>query len=374
MTLRNYQVSAVEFLLARQRAAIHAPAGSGKTVIAASAVARKVSPGQKVGWLCATNEQKEQAVRALSEQEGPAGVSVTVECAAARPDFRDVDILVIDECHHIPAQGVWLPVVKNVKQSATVWGFSATPFDGKSGLDGKKSRDEVIREIFVEFFAVDRQEILAQGYLAAGRVCFWDVDSEGQFDAGIEKEANKEIISRCRRFPQVARFEHERRVIWQITQQRVQTNEARNAKAIELAQHEASLGHSTLVIVGAIEHGQLLSDATPGSTLVFSKIGMKKRRERIEAFRAGEIKILYGTSIFDEGFDSPNASRLVLVCGGRSSNRIEQRIGRVLRAHPGKEYGLCHDFLDTGARFAFAQARSRASTYASLGYPVVYNH
>lgn len=362
MTLRRYQHDAVEFLLPRRRAFVVAPAGSGKTIMAAAAVARRVEPGWTVGWLCNTIEQKQQAVAAISRVEGPENVSFVVECAAARPDLSACQLVVVDEAHHAPAD-TWLASVRTAS-SAVVWGFSATPWH-----DSDADRNKLVRDTFVDFFAITRDKLLDEGHLASGKVWMHDLDAPGQYDRDIEAQAAYEVIRRVRRFPGIPRFEHERRVRWQITQEFLQANEARNACSVSLVQQEVSAGHSTLVLVGSIEHGEKIAERVgPEAVLVHSKLAKKRRAQLIDEFRTGERLILFATSLADEGLDVPRASRLVLLSGGRSSGKLEQRAGRVLRPAPGKTGGVIHDFLDAGACFALAQARARFKVYERLGY------
>ncbi len=357
--LRDYQASAVEFLVSRRRGFVVAPAGAGKTLIVAAAVAKVAKSGWRVGVLCNTREQVQQMIDAFGRVEGAADIEIDVQCAAAMPDFSKCNLVAVDEAHHSVAPS-WLRTI--VQSGGILWGVSATPF----GDD--EDRNNALRELFQEFHSIDRQRLLDSGHLASGKVFVHDLDDEGEFDADIGREANIEIIRRCRRFPQIPRFEHERRATWQITQEFVQKNPARNAAAVSLAISEAAKGESVLMLIHSIEHGTELQARIPGSELVFSKIGIKKRRERIENFRTGALKILIASSLADEGLDAPRASRLILVCGGRSAGKLEQRAGRVLRTFEGKSGGVIHDFLDVGARFAHAQARARFRVYSKLGY------
>lgn len=105
MTLEPYQEQAVAWLCRRDKAAVVAPAGSGKTCICAAAIARVLSQkdrdGSKVsvGWVCNTLEQKQQAKKALDLfpiiKEN---CRIQIECAAANTDWRPCDVLVVDEC------------------------------------------------------------------------------------------------------------------------------------------------------------------------------------------------------------------------------------------------------------------------------------
>jgi superfamily II DNA or RNA helicase len=364
--LRPYQSRAVEFLTGspapRRRGFIQAPAGAGKTIVAACAVARIAKPGDKVYWLANTREQVDQGIAAISRVEGPPDVEFTVCCVAAAPDTSGADIVVVDEAHHGPAAS-WLSCIKPaLDKGAIVWGFSATPWHEDD------ERNKIVKATFVDFFSVERSEVEASGHLAKGKVYIHDLDTAGQFDREIEAAAARETIRRCRAFPGVPRFEHERRAKWQITQEFVQQNPGRNSAAVSMALRESEAGHSVLMLVYSIEHGTELAGRVPGAEICHSKLPKKKRAALIAGFRDGSLRVLLATSLADEGLDVPRASRLILVAGGRSAGKLEQRAGRVLRPFEGKEGGVIHDFLDTGASFAHAQARARYRVYEKLGY------
>lgn len=361
MRLRDYQSESVAFLVPRKRAFIVAPAGSGKTVIGAHAMSRVAWRGCKVGWLANTREQVEQAIAAISRTEGPEDVDFLVACAAAQPDLSDRDIVVIDEAHHMPAE-TWAATIGRVRPDAYLWGLSATPWHEDD------ERNQKVRDAFKDFFTIGRERVVASGHLMEGKVYVHDLDYPGQYDREIESRTMFEVTRRCRAFPRIPRFEHERRAKWQITQEFVQQNENRNAAAVAIANQEARAGESVLLLVYSIEHGEALAARIEGAVVVHSKLSKKKRAQAIEDFRAGRLRVLVATSLADEGLDVPRASRLVLVAGGRSAGKLEQRAGRVLRPHDGKNGGVIHDFLDAGAAFAHAQAKARFRIYDKLGY------
>jgi superfamily II DNA or RNA helicase len=99
-------------------------------------------------------------------------------------------------------------------------------------------------------------------------------------------------------------------------------------------------------------------------------MGAKNRRNALEAFKAGELKRLVATSLCDEGIDLPIASVLVLVSGGRSRAKTEQRTGRVLRQFAGKESGLIYDFVDKFHGLMYKHFRQRLAVYKQLGYDI----
>lgn len=363
MLLRSYQLAAVRFLHTRQRGFIVAPAGSGKTVIAAEAAADCARTFDRVVWLANTREQCDQARAAIGRASWPELVEIEVRCAAGQPDVSDADILIIDECHHLPA-ATWFATAS--KACRIVWGFSATPWHRDA------ERNEVLRSFFgaENFFTVERDDVRAGGHLAEGRVIFHDVDLPGQFDAEINKQAAAELAIKARRFRNVPPEELKRRIVWQLTADAIRSNAARNETIVAAAKYAILPGESVLILVSSIEHGEQLAERISGAVLVHAKVGAKRRRETIAGFRDGTIRCMIATSLADEGLDVPRASVLILASGGRSAGKIEQRAGRVLRPHAGKAFGLVHDFTDRGSVMGAAQARAREKTYRSLGYAV----
>lgn len=427
MQLRDYQGEGSDFLQARKRGMVVAPAGSGKTVIGAHALSRVLLPGMKVTWIANTREQVDQAATAISKMPGPDDITICIECSAANPDVSDSDVIVFDEAHHMPAE-TW-QALEGKCRGRIVWGLTATPWHED------EERNEIVRKVFQEFFTIERSRVLASGHLVEGKVWMHDIDVPEQFDAEIEELVKVETQARVKRCPvlpgdggyfnlsekieearlafvekygrplllalrkgltkitdqptavqqslttlieaSVARDKyvyrwHESKVKWQVTQEFVQANGVRNSKIVELA---LASPDSVLILIHSIEHGEFLVTGLPGALVVHSKMGAKKRRQAIEDFRSGKLRVMLATSLADEGLDVPRASCLILAAGGRSAGKLEQRAGRVLRPFEGKESGTIHDFMDRGAQFALAQARARMRVYENLGYePDIVKH
>lgn len=360
MTLRNYQSRAVDFLLPRRRGFVVAPAGSGKTIMAAAAAAQKAQSFDRVVWLANTREQCEQARDACATMAWADPVTLDICCVAAQPDVSGAAIVIVDESHHLPAR-TWWNTISNA--DCIVWGFSATPWSGDWERDG------TLKAFFGEtnFITIPRAEVMEGGNITKGIVTIHDLDTAGEFDAEIDARAEIKTARRAAKHPHIPRDEHERRARWQFTAEAVRANAARNARIVSLATGERQ---SVLILVGTVEHGAELHQRIPGSAVVYSKLGKKKRTAVIEAFRRGELRCLIATSLADEGLDVPRAAVLILAAGGRSAGKLEQRAGRVMRPHEGKEFGLVHDFADRGAGLAHNQFRARVRTYKRLGYQI----
>jgi superfamily II DNA or RNA helicase len=81
-------------------------------------------------------------------------------------------------------------------------------------------------------------------------------------------------------------------------------------------------------------------------------------RERIKSqFKAGKIDLVLASSVFDQGIDLPALDALVLAGGGKSTAKALQRIGRVIRAAPGKTDALV---LETWDQSHFVKKHSSA--------------
>ena len=315
----------------------------------------------------------ERVCNAESPESGSACAVFNLEVDGAHNYFAEG--VLVHNCHHLPAAS-WHATFGTARPGCRIFGFSATPW-------ADPVRDALLTQLFgglENFTKVELAEVKASGHLAEGVVIFHDLDVPDMFKAEIESKAAPEIKRRCafmRYLPPppnahpgwTVEGEHRRRVLWQMTQEVVQNNHARNAAAVYIARSEAAKGLSGLLLVGSIEHGrQLAEQIGPHARLVHGK--SKTRKADVAAFRKGEYRVMVASSVGDEGLDVPVASFLVLMSGGRSPTKIIQRAGRVMRPYPGKTHGIVHDFLDRGAPLAYSQARARKKIYASLGYEI----
>lgn len=383
ITLRPYQERAVEALLKNPRGIVHAPAGSGKTIIAAAALHRWLEDKSRfwprVFWLANTQDQIQQALAALAKFPRIAQVADVIPgCYAGNYDCAHADLVILDECHHIAA-----PKLRQCLNGYTgpCWGFSATPHRADD------LASDVFELIGPIIHAVDRAELIQCGNLSKARVIWHAPNEPGYLMLPIRNMARpliKAVFKKMRFLAyrkargDKARLkvelrailkEVQRRVIWQCASSiGLLQNAKRNALIVDLARSHSF--DSVLLLVGSIEYGQLLAAQIPGSDLVFSKIGAKKRRELINRFRSGDLGCLIATSLADEGLDVPRANILILASAGRSAIKIEQRTGRVLRAFAGKEHGIIYDFWDRQHFFLLAQSRARCRVYQQLGYQI----
>lgn len=368
MILRPYQVEPVALLAKRKRAMVIAPAGSGKTIIAAAAIHRVLMAQRRlkrvlVGWIANTQEQAQQARDAINLfPEIKQRADVRVKCAAADTDWSDCDALIVDEAHHAAAEG-WRRQIETCQGAR--WGFTATP---ESENFDAAERNQTLIELFApesEWIRVDRSNVGSS--LSNARVRWLDVYAPGLREK-IDAEINKTFHSRLR-YWQGSSGELRAMVAWQkCIEIGIVNNKPRTDMAVSHACRHVDRGDSTLVLVNQVEHGKLVAAAIPGAAACYSGMGTKARRHALYDFKTGKLKCIVATSLADEGLDVPIASALILISGGKNKAKAEQRTGRVLRAFAGKQEAAIYDFEDTFHPLMKKHSESRRKVYASLGY------
>lgn len=394
MTLRPYQITAAEWLSRRKRGLVVAPAGSGKTVIAAAALAMVLERRQrerkvKVGWLCNTQEQASQAGKALAMFPAiDQAAEVKIRCAAAGTDWFDRDVLIVDEVHHAPAPG-WQAQIETCVCAR--WGFTATP--NAEGQDAEQ-RDATLRELFgEEWLEIPRTEVGDK--LTKARVIMLQASDPGVADKINTTSANnlkrwtwhaKKKLDAAERTHGAGSPQHQAaeaayraalqemspRAAWlACVQVGIVADEARNYAAVRAATHHINAGQSTIVLVNEVEHAKTIAECLPSAVACYSAMGAKARRHALYNFKTGAVKCIVATSLADEGLDVPIASVLVLISGGRNKAKAEQRTGRVLRTFAGKTEAIIYDFTDSHHRLMAAHSEARVRVYKKLGYEIV---
>jgi superfamily II DNA or RNA helicase len=406
----GYQHRAISSMLRHKRSITVAPAGSGKTIIAARAlevVLRSAARAINVLWLANTNDQLAQGEKALGiippEIAAKGSVTFAHPSGLAAVDLATIDLLIVDECHHAAAP-TWRAAITGCTNAKIVWGLTATPHR-EDGL-----WPEIEDTIGPIACTIERDEVGGGGYTTHGRVEFLvpgqymgldkivkaatfdkETDEEGRSSSFFERMWTKVKwrFRDCDKGQIAKEMETVRRQAENVKVQEIviANNAVRNAMAAQACRAQAEAGHSVLCLVFSVEQGRSIKEQVPGSALVFSRMTVKndgRRDDIIQAFRDGTIKVLIATSLADEGLDVPRASCLVLASGGRGiskvedrdgnkrhSARIEQRTARVLRQFEGKDHGLIIDFYDWQHAFSEAASWTRFQGYRALGFDII---
>lgn len=354
MNLREYQQKAVEWAKTSDGLII-APAGSGKTWIAASIIQhyQKGRPDWRFGWLAPTRETCQQARTSLHVAGVPDDV-VEVRCPHESVDFSGMDMLIVDEAKHGPAAG-WRRIIESC--NGLRYGFDATPW----GDD--PDRNEVTRTLFhnrtYEISRTDIGDSLADAYLEISHAT--DTNIQQKIDDNIDR-----LFVTRRRYMRISDDELKRMCAWEsLVDIGICQNRERNNHAIQYAMEHGDM--QTLILIPRITLGEDYERRIPGSRLVHSKISKKLRKAAMDEFKSGQLKTMIATSLADEGLDLPNVDLLIMVSGGRSSQKTIQRASRALRKTETKNCATILDFSDKFHPIGSFHAKKRMTCYRQLG-------
>ena len=365
---RQYQSAAVVALEKVNRGICVAPAGSGKTIIAALAINQWTEGRQaKVAWLAHTLEQCEQARAAIDLVIGSDYI-VDISCYAAEPDLTGYDLVIVDECHWAGCEQVRKILRPTMRKDSggqwvsacTVWGFTATPYR-EDGYDITIPMGPIC-------FEVTRDDVKAAGGVLPALVKFVGIDQSEAFANDVTQLAESFYTNGMRwSDSQNGKDEQWNRCVFRAAKKLgVTESEARNGAAIMLSNwHDTE---SIIILVETKEQGRWIESELPGSVFVFS--GVAGRAKKLAAFKAGEIRVLIATSLADEGFDAPIASVLIMAGCGKALGKMIQRTGRVLRPYSGKSSGIIYDFFDRSHGMLLNQSKRRKKIYLDQGYEV----
>jgi superfamily II DNA or RNA helicase len=100
-----------------------------------------------------------------------------------------------------------------------------------------------------------------------------------------------------------------------------------------------------LVFATSVAHAKLLAaklgDRGISAAAIDSATPMAERRKRIEAFRAGEIRVITNYGVLSQGFDAPATRAVVIARPVYSANNYQQMIGRGLRGRKNGGKDVC---------------------------------
>jgi superfamily II DNA or RNA helicase len=257
--------------------------------------------------------------------------------------MKQAKVQIIDECH--------MSACDTIQQ---IYKFS-TP-EHLYGLSGSPWRDDgqnlLIESILGKYIVdIPASQLIGQGYLAQPIIRFRVVPA---YPTPLE------------------------RVYPSAYKNYVVENDARNGMVLNAAQTLIDKGYQTLVLFSSLKHGKILYEAFKPHIKCALLDGSNDKQEREQVkqdLQDRKIDCILASRIFDVGVDLPSLSGLVLACGGKSSVRALQRVGRVIRKYPGKKQAVIIDFVDQ-APYLYSHSKTRYKVYKSekgfdVSWPVI---
>lgn len=135
----------------------------------------------------------------------------------------------------------------------------------------------------------------------------------------------------------------------------------------------------TLVAFDIQEHGKFMYEALraapelQGLVIDWAHGKHKDRSDKIARFKRGEINILIGSTIMQEGLNLPKMNVLVYAIGGKAKIPVKQFVGRVVRQDGVSEYVEVLDFYDVGD-WIEDHSKKRIRTYKQEGFDITYHY
>jgi len=233
-------------------------------------------------------------------------------------------LVILDEAHHAPAST--FQSVLGAIQCQTVYGLTATP----ERSDGWTPA--MYAWLGPKRYEVQARDLQAIGLTLAPRIVI--VKTGCYATTGDFTEACTQLAA----------------------------SDERNAIIAELVETHGEFPQ--LVLTSRIEHAEELAKVIPNSIVV---TGRSKLREKAFAdIRGKVVNVLIATQLADEGLDLPGLVAVHLTMPSRAEGRVVQRVGRVMRAAPGKGRPTVYDYVDDMGLFE-SQARARMRAYRELG-------
>ena len=358
---RYYQEDVVLRGLKYGRGIILSATGSGKSFITASLVQQFYNARTSQNFKCLIAVPGLSLVRQLTKDFEEYGVKfshtqwskeeeledanvviVNNELLCARfddnPWIKDVDLLIVDECHKAKAAS---------KVSALVTKINTVH---KFGLTGTLPDDQYnqwkIKGIFGPvFFEKNSKELRDEGFLTEASIIRLELKYSEQ----------PKYVENTPDTPKTENYNIELEFLYE--------HEKRNQMLNTLVNR---LEGNTLVLVDRIAHGEVLEEVFKDSGDVVFIQGAVEVDERIDVVKrmedGSDVICVAMASIFSTGINIKNLHNIIFASGGKSFIRIVQGIGRGLRLHNSKEKLTILDICDQ-LRYGQEHAVKRLEIY-----------
>lgn len=333
--LRPYQTEALDSVSNHWRngarsVLLVAPTGSGKTTIGAEAIRRATARGKKCLWLAHRRELITQAYERLVSEEISCGVIMaddkranpeapvqvcSVDTLTARGTRPEATLLVWDEAHHCAA-ATWKELIKSYSDSWHL-GLTATPERG----DGSPLGD-IFDQMVV---GASVKQLVSDGFLVPSQLLIPTV-------ATSRRLVNGELAM----------------------------------SPIEAFRQYAS-GQRTVIYCQFVKHAhdyaRQFNDAGISAAAIDGAMSQQERDEKLNAFAAGQIKVILNVYVLTEGWDVPSTTCCIIARNIGHAGMFLQMAGRVLRPAAGKDVATIVDLKGSTLEFGLPESDRKYSLH-----------
>ena len=335
----EHQIRALQAMLKTNKGIIMAPTSAGKSTIIAAWLKLTDLPTLILNDRATLGAQLADDLRdqgidcgfcsGNGYRKGKCVVS-TIQSVKKIGDLPRFKMVIIDECHKSSSKSF-----QDFLASfgcPLKYGFSASPSNGKL-LDFARIRQQ-LGSIIIQ---VKSDELMDNGVMAKAKInlvrtfCPETMDYPSANDCGIVH------------------------------------NNKRNETIANIVERHRKDGYIA-ILVKNLEHGEYLERLIPGAIFLKGDTPLEQRVETIKAFNRGDIPVLIGSSILNEGISISNMKVLIMAGGGKAQTQTVQKIGRVLRITKDKKEGIFYDFIDDGNKYLLKHSKQRLTIYKKEGY------
>lgn len=247
------------------------------------------------------------------------------------------DLVVVDECHHTPANS-WARIIEHVwalNATCRLFGTTATPIRGDK---------KPIRNWFPHISdQITTKELETAGRLAPVQAFVIDFEQGDYFGNDSVESEELDEEHETDEYSTSAKVRPRRKLF----EPRLINDPESNNRVVSEWQERAG-SHQTIVFCKDKQHARDMTDAfnQRGIKAVCITSGMPKaeRSHALETYTSGVAQVLVNVNIFSEGFDDAKTTAVVLLRHKSHKGLFVQMVGRGRRACAGKEFCVLLDF------------------------------
>lgn len=260
-------------------------------------------------------------------------------------EFQHFKYIIVDEAHLCNAkEGMYKKFFESLK--CKVLGLTATPFRLSSSRDlGSmlkfitRTRPAIFKEVISH---VQVSTLLDMGYLAKLNYYPMDEDMRDRIKSYFKEGNLKRNSTGADYTDESVREEYERIGFYGYLVDLI-----RRLRSPKSGVERKGI----LVFTRFVREARLLAENIPDCVYVTGETPTKERGRILEDFKAGRIKVVANAGVLICGFDYPELDTVVLASPTMSLAQYYQKVGRVIRPHPQKEYGWVIDLAGNIKRF-----------------------